>query len=75
MAEPRYRIELGRIGRFVIVNARDGSLAWSGSCWVEHEEGVPAGRAQVSNFATEEEARQAAEEVFGHKGPPLWMLR
>jgi len=62
---PRYRIELGKLGQFIIVNARDRSLAWSGSCWVEHDGGFPTGRVHVANFASEEDARQAAEEVFG----------
>ena len=59
-----YRIELGLFGRFIIVNARDSGLAWSGSCWVEHENGVPTGRSQVSSYATEEEARQVALDVW-----------
>lgn len=63
MAEP-YQIELSALGRFIIVNARDRGLAWSGSCWVEHENGLPTGRAQVSNFQTEDEARAAARDVF-----------
>jgi hypothetical protein len=63
--EAPYRIELGAMGRWIIVSKRDGSLAWSGSCWVEHERGFPTGRAQISNFGSEEEAREAARDVWG----------
>jgi hypothetical protein len=59
-----YRLQPNLFGRWVIVNARDRGLAWSGSCWVEHEDGLPTGRAQVSNFQTEDEARAAARDVF-----------
>ncbi len=37
-------------GRWIIVNAMDRTLAWSGLRWVAHENGVPQGAAQVSNF-------------------------
>jgi len=65
--EAPYCVILGALGRWIIVNKRDGSLAWSGSCWVEHEGGLPTarGRAQVSNFDTEEQALEAAREVWG----------
>jgi hypothetical protein len=65
MTDAPYKIELSVFGRWIIVNARDPELAWSGSCWMEHEHGRPIGRAQISNFTTEEEARKHAEDVFG----------
>lgn len=43
-------------GRWIVVNANDKTLAWSGSRWVAHERGVPAGGVQVSNFESAEEA-------------------
>lgn len=61
----RYSIAQNSFGRWIIVNARDPELAWSGSCWVEHEDGISRGRAHVSNFDSEDEARSCAEEVWG----------
>jgi hypothetical protein len=60
-----YRLVQGKFGQWIIVNARDPGLAWSGSCWVEHEGGIPTGGRQVSNFATEQDARIVAQEAFG----------
>lgn len=60
-----YDVIMGKLGRYIIVNGRDPELAWSGSCWVDHQDGIPTGRAQVSNFTTKEEAEEAAVEAFG----------
>jgi hypothetical protein len=43
------RIVLGCFDRWIIVNADDPRLAWSGNSWVPHVEGISA-VAQVSNF-------------------------
>jgi hypothetical protein len=50
----------GRFGRWVIVKAEDYRQAWSGSRWVLHDRGVPAAGVQVSNFASKDEAFNAA---------------
>jgi hypothetical protein len=50
----------GAFGRFVIVNALDRRLAWSGSRWVVHDKGIPRGAAQVSNFESREAALEGA---------------
>lgn len=47
--------------RFIVCKADDHNLAWSGSAWVSHEQGVPTGAAQVSNFAKPLEAIEYAE--------------
>jgi hypothetical protein len=62
---PIYRIEQNQFHRWIIVNTRDPELAWSGSCWVEHTDGLSRGRTHVSTFTSEEEARQHAREVWG----------
>jgi hypothetical protein len=47
-------------GRWVIVNAANRDLAWSGSRWVAHRNGLPAGGVQVSNFERAVEAYENA---------------
>jgi hypothetical protein len=37
--------------RWLVVHP-DDELAWSGSLWVRHVQGLPAGLVQVSNFDT-----------------------
>lgn len=59
-----FHIILNSWKRWIIVNARDPELAWSGSCWVEHEDGISRGRAQVCNFESREEARIYAQEIW-----------
>lgn len=61
----RFHIIKTTYGRWIIVNARDSDLAWSGSCWVEHEDGISRGRAHVSTFDSQELAQGHAEEVWG----------
>jgi len=51
----------GALGRWIIVNARDKSLAWSGSRWVKHQNGIPKGAVQVSNFEMKLAAYRDAE--------------
>ncbi len=43
---PRQKLQ----GRWILVNAGNQGLAWSGSRWVPHVLGVFASRVQVSNF-------------------------
>ena len=59
MTEPHResRIERGAFGRFYIAHPTLAGLAWSGTSWEPHLDGLPAGRAQIANFETEEEAR------------------
>ena len=45
--------------RWIIVNADEQNLAWSGSRWVEHHRGLPAESIQISNFESVEEALAA----------------
>jgi hypothetical protein len=56
----------GAFGRFVIVNALDRRLAWSGSRWVPHDRGIPQTAVQVSNFESREEAMTNALEAKLH---------
>jgi hypothetical protein len=61
----RYHIIRNTFGRWMIVNPRDPELAWSGSCWVEHEDGVSRGRDRVAYFDSQEEAEQHARGTWG----------
>ena len=48
MTQPRYCLQQEE-GYWLIVNARDTALAWSGSCWVNREQA-----ARVLRFADED---------------------
>ena len=63
---PEYNVKqiLGGL-RWYIEDATDEHMAWSGSNWVLHSQGIGV-HVQVSNFATEAEARQYAREIFGN---------
>jgi hypothetical protein len=54
------RIVLGFCGRWIIVNASNDGLAWSGSRWVRHANGIPLDMVQVCNFASELDAKEYA---------------
>src|ERR1700724_2658175 len=55
--ETNYRLAQNAFGHWIVVNAVQPSLAWSGSRWVPVDKnGFPAGVVQVSNFATQESA-------------------
>lgn len=54
------RITKGEHGRWIIENADNPRLAWSGSRWVKHQDGWPVGDAQVANFPTRAEAHAYA---------------
>lgn len=54
-------IRKGAFDRWIIVNGDD--LAWSGSRWVAHKNGLPTGGVQVSNFESDQEAYSAAREA------------
>ena len=58
------RLAMGFLGRWIIVNGQDESLAWSGSRWVPHRNGFPTGPVQVSNWFTREEAKAYMSERF-----------
>ena len=62
----QYVLEENLFGRKIICMANHRSWAWSGSRWVPHAKGVPMSiiQAQISNFATEEEADEYAK-TFG----------
>jgi hypothetical protein len=49
--------------RWIIVNADEQNLAWSGSRRVEHHRGLPAESIQISNFESVEEALAAARQA------------
>lgn len=51
------------MNRWIIVNAADEDLAWSGRQWVEHAAGTPCGGYHVSNFDTPEDAAEAVREA------------
>jgi hypothetical protein len=63
------RIQLTIFDRWYLVNARDDTLAWSGSQWVRHSHGIPAEDVQVSNFFTRNEAVAYAREMGLHVIP------
>lgn len=49
--------------RWILVNVYAPKLlAWSGSKWVQHNDGLPSGGFQVCNFYTKEEAARYADE-------------
>lgn len=61
---PSTECHLGQNGfdRWILLNANNHSLAWSGSRWAPVDEGgFPAGDAQISNLDTQEEAAEYAE--------------
>lgn len=60
------RIKAGIFDRYIIVKADNESLAWSGSQWVAHDDGMPTESVQVSNFATYVDALRAASEYGLH---------
>jgi hypothetical protein len=62
----QYAVEENMLGRKIIVMADRRNWAWSGSRWVPHARGVSMSviQAQISNFATEEEADEYAK-TFG----------
>lgn len=62
----QYVVEENMLGRKIIVMATQRNWAWSGSRWVPHARGVSMSiiQAQISNFATEEEADEYAQ-TFG----------
>jgi hypothetical protein len=59
-----WKIEKSFFGRWIIVSAARPDLAWSGSQWVPHRHGIPTGGAQVSNFASREEAEDYTDQYF-----------
>jgi hypothetical protein len=58
----RYVIQQSALGRWIIVHPEDDGLAWSGTRWVGHIDGVPNGEAQVCNFSTGADAWAYARE-------------
>ena len=50
-------------GRWVVANGVKPDLAWSGSRWVLHRNGLPAKDVQVSNWQTRDGARREAERL------------
>lgn len=59
----RCRLMRGIFDRLFLVSASEpATLAWSGSHWVPHENGVPTGGVHVCNFPDENQARQYASE-------------
>jgi hypothetical protein len=60
----------GALGRCVIIHNNHPGLAWSGSRWVPHREGIPTGDTQVCNFATYTEALEYIDEHFNAFYPP-----
>lgn len=57
----RCAILRGIHGRWIIVAYSEPRLAWSGSQWVPHHQGIPTGTTQVSNFDSREQATLDAE--------------
>ncbi len=61
---PSIRLAENAFGRWIIVNGRDESLAWSGSRWVPQRNGFPEGDVQICNFEDRAEADVYAKEHF-----------
>jgi hypothetical protein len=51
------------LGRWVLGNLEQPELAWSGSQWMPHRHGLPAGKVQISNLGSREEAWLYAEDA------------
>jgi hypothetical protein len=55
----RVRLRQNAFDRWIVVDATDESMAWSGSRFVPiTEQGLPASNVQVSNLDTREEAAE-----------------
>lgn len=52
------KVATGAMGRFIIVHRNNEDLAWSGSRWVPHVQGIPIAAVQVCNFTTRNEATE-----------------
>lgn len=61
-----YRAVESILGRWYLVLSEDPSLAWSGSRWVFHSDGLGL-EVQVSNFDTKEDAEAYAAERFSQQ--------
>lgn len=57
-------LKRGLFDRWFIVHPTDDNLAWSGSRWVAHDNGLPTGGVQICNFTTEDEAYEYAKRYF-----------
>ena len=55
-AAERPRILQLAFNRFFLIHPKVDSLAWTGSTWARHHDGIPTGGAQICNFTTEAEA-------------------
>ena len=62
--EAVYSVQQGVFGRFIITHAEHPGLAWSGSAWVQHCDGLPAVGIQLCNFDSEEDADDYATEHY-----------
>lgn len=70
-AIPAIRLAEAITGRWIVVNGQSEDLAWSGSRWVPHRLGLPAGDAQISNFETRDQAAAyAARQFLGKTADP-----
>jgi hypothetical protein len=56
------KLEVGLTGRWYIANKFRERLAWTGSAWSPHEQGIGL-PVQISNFETREEAAEYAAEM------------
>lgn len=59
---PACRIREGLFGRFYIFHPTRDDLAWSGSRWVDCSPDGLSRETQVSNFETEQDARDACRD-------------
>jgi hypothetical protein len=50
--------------RWVIVNGAHEDLAWSGTHWVPHRQGIPTGDVQICNFDSRQDALKYVKEYF-----------
>lgn len=52
----------GILDRWILVHPHYPDMAWSGSRWVPHDQGLPMAYVQVSNFTDEQAAKEYASD-------------
>jgi hypothetical protein len=63
-------LRLNDLLRWIILSRDSPNLAWSGSRWVPHHQGIPTGNVQICNFETRDEAQAYVDENFNAFYPP-----
>jgi hypothetical protein len=63
MVANRGYLAISLFSQWFIVNSMEPNLAWSGSRWVAHVDGLPAEQVQIRNFYSKEAASKCAHEA------------